>query len=65
MRMRNKQSVRVEPPLLIVLIVLSWSFSPQGMNLQLLYPGGRGSIYFQPPFHNLKSENYVLLSGNF
>lgn len=65
MRMRNKQSVRVNPPPLIVLIVLSWSFSPQRMNLQLLYLGGRGSIYLQPPFHNLKAENYVLLSGNF
>ena len=34
---------RAQPPPLMVLLFLSWSFDSQGMNLQLLYPGGEGA----------------------
>ena len=36
---------RAQLPPLIILLFLSCSFSPQGMNLQLLYSGW-GPIYF-------------------
>ena len=36
---------RAQIPPLIILLFLSWSFSPQGMNLQLLYSGW-GPVYF-------------------
>ena len=36
---------RAQPPLSIVLLFLSRSISPQGMNRQLLYPLGGGGIY--------------------
>ena len=48
LRMKNMWSFisylgRVQPPLSIVLLFLSRSISPQGMNLQLLYPLGVGA----------------------
>ena len=48
-RMRNTRPLifylgRAQLPLLIVLLLIFWSFSLQGMNLQLLYPGGGGHL---------------------
>ena len=48
-RMRNTWPLifylgRAQLPLSIVLLLIFWSFSLQGMNLQLLYPGGGGHL---------------------
>lgn len=43
---------RAQLPALIVLLFLSWSFRPQGMNPHSLYPG-RGPIYLLPHLDQL------------
>ena len=40
---------RAQPPLLIALLFLFWSFGQQRMNLQLLYPGE--PVCLLPHFH--------------
>ena len=51
-RMRNMWSEPCPAAFLDCTAILSWSFSPQGMNLQLLYPGGVGGvIYLLPQTH--------------
>ena len=57
-RMRNMWSGRALPPHLIVLLLSSWIFSPQGMNLQSLYPvGSWGSIYLLPHLEDVNHKN--------
>ena len=49
---------RAQPPHLIVLLLSSWIFSPQGMNFQSLYPVGNwGSIYLLPHLEEVNHKN--------
>ena len=49
---------RVQSPLLIVLLFLSWSFCPQGMNLLSLYPGWEPDL--PPASTGLPEKSLVL-----
>ena len=55
----EKYIVWAEPslPPLIFLLFWAWSFSPQGMNLQFLYPGG-GPIYLLSQKHLMNVKCY-------